>query len=318
MRIALLGQQQFGKAVLEAFMARGDTVAGVFCAPDKPGMAIDPLKTACQLHGIPLYQLPSLRTPEAQRCLQALGADLGVMAYVLQFAPETFTSIPVYGTIQYHPSLLPRHRGPSSVNWPIILGESETGLTVFRPTDGLDEGPVVLQKRTSIGPAETSGQVYFGRLFPMGVEALLEASLMIVHHGAAAVAQDPSIASYEGWCRTEESRINWHHHADRVFDLIRGCDPAPGAWTAFRDRRLQLFDAKKIPVRTFADIGCGVGTVARADDNGLVLAGHGANIEIKRVRYDGGAKQSAGEFCRQHGIVVGSAMDTRVEPQLDR
>lgn len=318
MRIALLGQQQFGKAVLEAFTARGDTVAGVFCAPDKPGMAVDPLKAACQLHGIPLYQLPSLRTAEARGCLQDLRVDLGVMAYVLQFAPDTFTSVPLHGTIQYHPSLLPRHRGPSSVNWPIILGETETGLTIFRPTDGLDEGPVVLQKRTSIGPGETSGQIYFGRLFPMGVEALLEASVMIVRNGADAVRQDPSIASYEGWCRTEEARINWHHHADRVFDLIRGCDPAPGAWTVFRGRRLQLFDAKKMPVRTFADIGGAVGTVVGADDGGLIVAGHGANIEIKRVRYDGGAKQAAGDFCRQHGIVVGSAMDTGSEPQVER
>jgi methionyl-tRNA formyltransferase len=313
-RIALLGQQQFGKAVLQAFLARGDSVAGVFCAPDKPGTAIDPLKAASQQLGIPLFQLASLRTPEAQGCLYDLAADLGVMAYVLQFAPETFTSIPAHGTIQYHPSLLPRHRGPSSVNWPIILGESETGLTIFRPTDGLDEGPVVLQKRTAIGSQETSGQVYFGRLFPMGVEALLEASLMIVRDGAQAIAQEASTATYEGWCRAEEARINWHHHADRVFDLIRGCDPAPGAWTLFRGRRLQLFDAKKIPVRTFAGIGGSVGAVAWVDEGGLVLAGHGANIEIKRVRYDGGAKQPAGEFCRQHGIVVGSRMESTGDP----
>lgn len=309
MRIALLGQKQFGKAVLEAFMARGDTVAGVFCAPDRPGTAIDPLKAASQQLDIPLFQLPSLRTVEAQDCLHGLATDLGVMAYVLQFAPDTFTSIPAHGTIQYHPSLLPRHRGPSSVNWPIILGERETGLTIFRPTDGLDEGPVVLQKRTAIGPDETSGQVYFGRLFPMGVQALLEASLMIVRHGAQAIAQDSSTATYEGWCRAEEARVNWHHHADRVFDLIRGCDPSPGAWTLFRGRRLQLFDAKKIPVRTFGGIGAGVGAVARIDVGGMVLAGHGANIEIRRVRYDGGAKQAADEFCRQHGIVVGAVLE---------
>lgn len=310
MRVALLGQQQFGKAVLEAFLSRGDTVAGVFCAPDKAGAGTDPLKATCQQLGIPLFQLASLRTSEAQRCLHDLAVDLGVMAYVLQFAPESFTSIPAHGTIQYHPSLLPRHRGPSSVNWPIILGERETGLTIFRPTDGLDEGPVVLQKRTPIGPDETSGQVYFGRLFPMGVEALLEASLMIVQEGAEAIAQDSSTATYEGWCRAAEARINWHHHADLIFDLIRGCDPSPGAWTVFRGRRLQLFDAKKISIRSFAGIGGTLGAVARVDEGALVLAGHGANIEIKRVRFDGGAKQSAGEFCRQYGIVVGSVMDS--------
>jgi methionyl-tRNA formyltransferase len=313
-RVALLGQQQFGKAVLEAFLSRGDTVAGVFCSPDKPGATIDPLKAASQHHQIPLFQLASLRTPEAQRCLRDLAVDLAVMAYVLQFAPETFTTIPAHGTIQYHPSLLPRHRGPSSVNWPIILGEGETGLTIFRPTDGLDEGPIVLQKRTSIGPEETSGQVYFGRLFPMGVEALLEASSMIVHGRAEPTAQDPLNASYEGWCRSEEARVNWHHHADRIFDLIRGCDPAPGAWTEFRGRRLQLFDAKKLPVRTYAEVMGEVGTVTRVDEGGMVLAAHGANIEIKRVRYDGGAKQPAAEFCRHHAIGAGSVIKRAADP----
>ena len=91
------------------------------------------------------------------------------MAFVLQFAPQDFVNIPKRGTIQYHPSLLPKYRGPSSINWPIIRGDTKTGLTIFRPTDGLDEGPVVLQKETPIGPDDTLGTVYFDRLFPMGV-----------------------------------------------------------------------------------------------------------------------------------------------------
>ena len=84
------------------------------------------------------------------------------MAYVLQFAPQTFVNSPRHGTIQYHPSLLPKHRGPSSINWPMILGATETGITIFRPNDGLDEGPVVLQKTARIGPDDTLGDVYFG------------------------------------------------------------------------------------------------------------------------------------------------------------
>ena len=98
---------------------------------------------------------------EAQQALRDLKADLGVMAYVLLFAPQDFVTIPKKGTIQYHPSLLPRHRGPSSINWPIIQGATETGLTIFRPTDGLDEGPVILQKECAIGPDDTVGSVYF-------------------------------------------------------------------------------------------------------------------------------------------------------------
>ncbi len=228
MRIAIVGQRDFGKAVLEAFLARHDTVAGVFCAPEKPGTAADPLRLAAEQLHIPVYQFGSLKTEEARAALRALDTDLGVMAYVLQFAPQDFATIPRHGMIQYHPSLLPRYRGPSSINWPIIRGDTRTGLTIFRPTDGLDEGPILLQKETPIGPDDTLGSVYFDRLFPMGIVALQEAADLVVNHGAVGTVQDESQASYEGWCRDAEARINWHNHVDLIHNLIRGCDPAPG------------------------------------------------------------------------------------------
>ena len=155
MRVAFIGQQDFGKAVLEAFLDRGDTVAGVFCAPEKAGAKPDVLRTAAEERGLPVFQFPSLKSAEAAEAMRGLDADIGVMAYVLQFAPQDFVNIPKHGTIQYHPSLLPRYRGPSSINWPIARGDTETGLTIFRPTDGLDEGPVILQKTCAIGPDDT-------------------------------------------------------------------------------------------------------------------------------------------------------------------
>src|SRR5277367_6415068 len=184
MRIAIVGQRDFGTAVLEAFLAAGDTVAGVFCAPEKPGTPPDPLRLAAQQRQIPLFQFGSLKTEEARGALRALDTDLGVMAYVLQFAPQEFVTIPRHGMIQYHPSLLPLYRGPSSINWPIIRGDTRTGLTIFRPTDGLDEGPILLQKETPIGPDDTLGTVYLDRLFPMGIAALQEAADLAVS-GAA-------------------------------------------------------------------------------------------------------------------------------------
>ena len=111
MRIAIIGQQAFGKSVFEAFLARGDEVAGVFCAPEKPGARPDPLRLAAEAANIRVLQLPSLKTAEAEQALRDLDVDLAVMAYVLQFAPQSFVNIPRHGTIQYHPSLLPRHRG---------------------------------------------------------------------------------------------------------------------------------------------------------------------------------------------------------------
>jgi methionyl-tRNA formyltransferase len=308
MRIAIVGQRDFGKAVLEAFERRRDTVAGVFCAPEKTGEAPDPLRLAAEQRAIPLYALPSLRGEEARQTLRALGVDLAVMAYVVQYVPEDFTAIPRHGTIQFHPSLLPRHRGPSSINWPIILGETRTGLSIFRPTDGLDEGPIILQKDTPIGPDETLGKVYFERLFPLGVAALLEAADLVVNGRAEGTAQDESQASYEGWCRDAEAAINWHTHVDQIYNLIRGCDPAPGAWTVFEQKRLQLYDARKLPARTFSGDAGSIGAVTGIGEESMIVAAQGGQIEVFKLRYGGGKKLSAARFCAEAGLSPGTVL----------
>jgi methionyl-tRNA formyltransferase len=308
MRIAIVGQRDFGKAVMEAFVKRGDIVAGVFCAPEKPGEAADPLRLAAEQLNIPVYALPSLRVEEARHALQALNVDLAVLAYVLQFVPQDFATIPRHGTIQYHPSLLPRYRGPSSINWPIILGDTRTGLTIFRPVDGLDEGPIILQKETPIGADETVGKVYFGRLFPMGVDALLEAADLIVNGRAQSTAQDESCASYEGWCRDAEARINWHTHVDQTYNLIRGCDPAPGAWTVLNHKRLQLFDVRKHLARTFSQVKGRIGAVSAIDEHSLRISAQGGQIEVFRLKFDGGKKVPAPQFCAETGLSVGTIL----------
>ena len=308
MRIAILGQQKFGKSVLEAFTGRGDTVVGVFCAPDKAGAAPDPLKVVAESLGIPVHQLPSLRTAEARHILRTMAVDLGVMAYVLQFAPQDLTSIPVHGTIQYHPSLLPSYRGPSAINWPIIRGDTRTGLTIFRPTDGLDEGPTILQRETPIGPDDTLGSVYFDRLFPMGVAALVEAADLVAAGRAQATPQDHSNASYEGWCRSAEAKINWHTHVDLIYDLIRGCDPAPGAWTLWNSEKLQLFDTRKHAVRTFGQVSGNVGTVTAIGDRSFRVAAHGGEIEVAKVKHGDREKMPAPQFCAEAGIRTGTLL----------
>ena len=308
MRIAIIGQQDFGKAALEAFIKRGDTVAGVFCAPEKPGARPDLLRVAAEEHKIALYQLASLKTEQARATLAALKVDLGVMAYVLQFVPQDFAAVPRHGMIQYHPSLLPRYRGPSSINWPIIRGDTRTGLTIFRPTDGLDEGPIILQKETPIEPDDTLASVYFDRLFPMGVTALQEAADLVVGGHARELVQDESLASYEGWCRSAEARIHWHSHVDFVYNLIRGCNPAPGAWTLFKGKKLQLFDARKHLVRTFGQVKGGIGTVAAIAAEGMAITAQGGQIEVLKVRYDDGKKISAAQFCAEAGVSIGALL----------
>jgi methionyl-tRNA formyltransferase len=308
MRIAIVGQRDFGKAAMDAFIKRGHVVAGVFCAPDKPGEAPDPLRLGAEQLAIPVYALPSLRVEEARQVLQALNVDLAVLAYVLQFVPQDFATIPTHGTIQFHPSLLPRYRGPSSINWPIILGDARTGLSIFRPVDGLDEGPIILQKETPIGPDETVGKVYFGRLFPMGIEALLEAADMVVSGQAQAATQDESCASYEGWCREAEARINWHTHVDQTYNLIRGCDPAPGAWTLFNQKRLQLYDVRKHSARSFSQVKGRIGAVTAIGEHSLRISAQGGQIEVFKLRYDDGKKLPAPQFCAETGLGLGAIL----------
>ena len=310
MRIAIIGQQDFGKAVLEAFLARGDTIVGVFCAPEKPGARADALKTAAQEKGVPVHQFASLKSGEACAALQALHAELGIMAFVLQFAPQNFVAIPKHGTIQFHPSLLPRYRGPSSINWPIMRGDASTGLTIFRPTDGLDEGPVVLQKSTRIGPDDTLGTVYFDRLFPMGVQAMLEAADLVAAGRQREVAQDESQATYEGWCRKAEARINWANHVDHVYNVIRGCNPAPGAWTTLDGKELQIFDARKIPVRTFAAVKGRIGEIVEAAGNSFQITAQGGRVEVLRAKLGDGKKAPASDLIAAGSVKAGQLLGT--------
>jgi len=308
MKIAIIGQQDFGKGVLEAFLARGDEVAAVFCAPEKEGARPDVLRVAAQEKGLKVHQFKSLRAPEAVQALQEANADIGIMAFVLQFAPQEFVNIPKCGTIQYHPSLLPKFRGPSSINWPIIKGETETGLTIFRPTDGLDEGAVVLQKKTPISADDTLGTIYFDRLFPMGVQAMVEAADLVVAGKHKEVVQDESQASYEGWCRGAEAKIDWAKPVDHVYNLIRGCNPAPGAWTTLNGKKLQIFDARKALFRRFADVTGKIGEVTAVTAQSFKVTVQGGTVEVLKAKFEDGKKLSGGEVAQSGGIAAGAIL----------
>ena len=306
MRIAIVGQQAFGKAALEAFLERHYDVAGVFAAPEAPGARPDPLRQAATERGIRTFQFKSLGSPEALGALKDLNVELGVMAYVTQFAPQPFVTIPKHGMIQFHPSLLPLHRGPSSINWAIIQGRSKTGLSIFRPTDGLDEGALLLQKEVDVLPDDTLGSVYFDKIFPAGIKALLEAADAVVAGRARETLQDESQATYEGWCREAESHINWANHGDQIYNLIRGCNPAPGAWTKLGDKKLYLFEAKKIPVRLFGMVkGFKPGQVMKVSETSFTVCAHGALIEVLRCRIDDGKKIAGNEAGIAQGTMLG-------------
>jgi methionyl-tRNA formyltransferase len=306
MRIVVHGQQAFGKAVLEALLKRGENVVGVYVAPEKPGQKADPLKETALAAKLPVRQPPSYKKPEVWDEFRALKPDLQVMAFVTLFVPEDFLTIPTKGSIQYHPSLLPRFRGPSSINWPIIKGETETGLSIFWPDNGLDTGDILLQKKTPIGPDDTLGSVYFDRLFLMGVEAMCEAINLVKIGKAPRIKQDDTKATYEGWCWAENARIDWGKPWVQIYNLIRGCNPAPGAWTTLNGAKLQIFDAKPLPAHHPGGIGGKMGEVVAADQESFTLACADGRIKVTRVKPADGAKIGAAEFAAAANIKPGT------------
>jgi len=302
MRLIVHGQQAFGKAVLEALLQRDEEVAAVYCAPDA-GSRVDPLKEFALEQGLVVQQPTSYKKPEIWAQLAALQADLCVMAYVTLFVPEEALNTPRLGSIQYHPSLLPMHKGPSSINWPIIFGEKKTGLSIFWPDKGLDTGPILLQKEVDIGPDDTLGSLYFNHLFPMGVAAMLEAVDLVREGKAPKIAQDPDAGSYEGWCKKENVEIDWSKPLDEVYNLIRGANPQPGAWTSHDGKQLQILDCKKS-----AASGGAPGEVLETSDAGLVVAASGGSICVEKVRPAGGGKATAAEYAQATGLEAGARL----------
>jgi methionyl-tRNA formyltransferase len=307
MRIVVHGQQAFGKAVLEALLKRGENVIAVYAAPEKPGAKADPLKEAALAAKLPVYQPASYRKPEVWEEFRALKPDLQVMAFVTLFVPEEFLNVPSHGSIQYHPSLLPKYRGPSAINWPIIQGDTETGLSIFWPDNGLDTGDVLIQKRTPISDTDTLGSVYFDRLFPMGVEAMLEAVDLVKADKAPRIKQDESQATYEGRCGPDNARIDWGKPWRQIDRLIRGCNPAPGAWTTVDGKALKIFEAKPLPAKDPKGIAGKMGEVVEAGADGFTVVCADGRFKVTRVQADG-PKIAAGEFGANSKLSTGTRL----------
>jgi methionyl-tRNA formyltransferase len=300
MRIIVNGQQAFGKAALEAIVKAGkDDVVAVYTAPDKEGRPADPIKGAALALGIPVRQPASYKDEATLADMRALKPDLMVMAYVIIFVPEAARNVPRFGSICFHPSLLPRHRGPSSINWPIIWGATKTGLTYFWPNDGLDEGDILLQKEVEIGPDDTLGSVYFDKIFPLGIAATLEAIDLVRSGNPPRIKQDDSKATYESWCKKENARIDWSKPAAEVYNLIRGTNPQPGAWTTLDGSEVTIYDSRRVAGEGEASAVVAVG------EEGVTVQAQGGRILIERVRPKGGDKQAAGQWAKASGLKPG-------------
>ncbi len=304
MRLILMGQQAFGQAALEKVLEAGtDEVVGVYCAPDKEGRPVDPVKQCALDNNLPLFQPANFKDESVLEEMRSLNADLMVMAYVIIFVPEAARDVPKMGSICFHPSLLPLHRGPSSINWPIIWGSTETGLSWFYPTDGLDEGEILLQKHVDIGPDDTLGDVYFKKIFPLGVDSTLEVIDAFRSGNPPRTTQDDSKATYESWCKKADAEIDWSKPAADVYNLIRGTNPQPGAWTTLNGAELKIFDSAKV-----AGEGGNPGEVVAIKDDGFEVAAVGGRVLVKRLQPAGEKKLHWADYKDRGSIAVGTRL----------
>lgn len=302
MKIALIGQAAFAQQVLDGLVERKHDVVAVYCPPDAKGGRPDPLKQRAIELGIPVRQHRSLKGDEVKKEFAELGSDLGVLAYVTQIVPPAVFDAPRLGSICFHPSLLPRYRGGSAIPWQVIKGETRTGVTVFWTDDGIDTGPILLQREAEIGPDDTGGTLYFKKLFPLGVEVVLESVDLIDAGKAPRLVQDESIATYDPLCRDEHAEVDWNKPIDEVYNLIRGCDPQPGAFSRRGDVLVRLFDARRE-----GSVAGSPGQVSAIDGEGVVVAGNGGSIRVGRMRASGG-KAPAAEIAAEVGLQVGSPL----------
>ena len=209
MRIILIGQAAFAEKTLETLCEMGEEVLAIFCPPDKGEGKPDPVKQAAQSRNIPVFQQTSMKGPQVLEKFKELDADLAVLAFVTQIVPPPVFNAPRFGSICFHPSLLPKYRGGSAINWTLINGDTETGISWFWVDDGIDTGPLLVQKKVEIDPNETTGTIYFNKLFPLGISALKEAIDLIKAGNPPRLPQDESKANYAPLCRDGHNKDSY-------------------------------------------------------------------------------------------------------------
>jgi methionyl-tRNA formyltransferase len=302
MRIIIVGQGPFGEKVLEALIQKGEDVVGTFSPPDKRGESI---KALAEKSGVPFFCPGLMKDAQVYDDYVKLKPELAILAFVTDIIPEKLLTVPSLGTICYHPSLLPRHRGASAINWAIIQGDTRTGLTIFWADKGIDTGPVLLQKEVEIKPEDTTGSLYFNRLFPMGIDAIVEAVDLIKNGKAPRIPQDESEATYEPPCDDRVASVHFEKPLTDIYNLVRGCDPQPGAYTIFRGKKVRFYDAKLV----FPSRGQPSGEIVSIQKDGLQIAAKDGIIQIGKLRLDNGEKSGAIEFAQAVGLKIGDRFE---------
>jgi methionyl-tRNA formyltransferase len=328
MRVAFMGSPDFAVPCLRALAAAHD-VALVVSQPDKPAgrggaLAAPAVKTAGQELGIPVIQPRSARTGELEAALRAAAVELAVVVAYGKILPRAVLDAPPRGCINVHASILPAYRGAAPVQWAVIHGDAETGVAIMQLDEGMDTGPVLLERRIAIDPDETSGEL-LARLAPIGAAALLEAVTALGAGTARATPQDHARATHAPMLAKTDGAIDFAQPARAVAARIRGVDPWPGAYAQLRDQPIKLFRARASEIgngeaepgsgipdsgsaSSFPGAGVAAGTVLKIDRDGAHIACGDGIAVIRELQLPGRKRLAAAQVAAGRGITPGDVL----------
>ena len=306
MRIVFMGTPDFAVASLKALCEGGYDVVGVFTQPDRPKgrgnkVVMTPVKEYAVSRGIPVFQPQHIRR-DGLADLQALAPDLCVTAAFGQILSQAVLDVPPLGVINVHASLLPRHRGSAPINWAILQGDREAGVTTMMTARGIDNGDMLLRATTPIAPGETAGELT-ERLSVMGASLLIDTLQALEAGTLIRIPQDESAMTYDPMLNKDMGVLDWTRPAAEIVNRIHGLNPWPGCTTSYDGQRLKLLRAEA------ADGAGQPGEILTADPKGglVIAAGEGA-VRVTQMQAPGGKPMNPKDYLRGHPMAVGTVL----------
>lgn len=303
-KILFMGTAEFANPPLEALFKGGHAVIGVVTQPDRPkgrGRQFEapPVKAVAERHHLPIIQPERVRDPDFIQAFRTLAPDMVVLVAFGQILPKEVIQFPPMGCINVHPSLLPKYRGAAPIQWALIRGEKETGVTTIMMDEGVDTGDILLQRKTDIEPDENFDGLH-DRLALMGSEVLLETIAGLMEGTIQRKPQDPAQASYAPRLKKEDGLIRWDAGVREIKNFISGLSSQPGAYTYLRGKMMKIYSATVVEGPVTERPGTIVKTAA-----GLRIAAKGGYLEIRELQMESKRRMTAAEFLRGHRIEQG-------------
>ena len=297
MKIVFMGTPDYAATALEAILQAGYEVTGVVCQPDKPkgrsgALSACPVKECALKYNLPVFQPERIKRPEAVEELRKFPADVFVVAAFGQILSEEILTMPKYGCINIHASLLPKYRGAAPIQWCIVDGEKETGVTIMQMDAGIDTGDILFTKKVAITEEETGGSL-FDKLSQAGAELIVEALPKIEAGEVKPVKQDEARSNYARMLKKEDGQINWNRPAEEIGRLVRGMDPWPSAFTYYRGKQFKIWKAQAVDGGTE---GLLPGTIAQIEKQGIWIACGSGMLQVTEAQMEGKKRMSAADL----------------------